>query len=549
MHSQGEPSSSQEINTVIVGNGPSALILSFILHGNIPYYNPSNAHPDPILHQKLRNRQCLLDVDVTDLTTHFTASRLSYSTQALPVNVLLDTLLRPLADTNPDQYQSCVEWRHEPEKRVPHLVLGNASKPGGQWADNPIPGSCDIGALSYAEMLSLPGYSLSERRSKSHETCAEDLARPSRREVAEYLAIYPEMVGISDSIHTNTKVEGISRIPTGFGIRSHNIRCKHLVLASGTFSNLIPARPLLQPLLNLPSEYCSAEHPLLVIGSGFTAADVILSASPRQRILHIFKWAPDEHPSPLRACHPRAYPEYAGVYRRMKLAVKACSGLQGSVSPLRRKKSDPFERTNGQALYEGLPNTYITDVKMREKSAIVTLRQSDGQYIEREIGAMQYVIGRRGSLDFIDHDMRCDILGSEATNEDFPVTGKTLRSKAEESLEVASDVFIIGSLTGDSLIRFAFGGCVSAAREIIRRTTHEDEPAAEISQTHKESGQATETRPRTHEKAETTDYTLTNGHADLGREVKPRSMSIDMVMKRCEIWHESGWWSGGCIIS
>lgn len=549
MPSQGEPLIPQEINTVIVGNGPSALILSFILHGNIPYYNPTNAHPDPILHQKLRNRQCLLNVDVADLTTHFTASRLSYSTQALPVNVLLDTLLRPLADTNFDQYQSCVEWRHEPEKRVPHLVLGNASKPGGQWADNPIPGSWDIGALSYAEMLSLPGYSLNEHRRKSHGTCAEDLARPSRREVAEYLAVYPEMVGISDSIYTNTKVEGISHNSTGFGFASHDIRCKHLVLASGTFSNLIPARPLLQPLLSLPSACCSNEHPLLVIGSGFTAADVILSASPGQRILHIFKWAPDEHPSPLRACHPRAYPEYASVYRRMKLAVKACSGLQDALSPFRRTKSDPFERTNGQALYEGLPNTYITDVKMRDKSAIVTLRQSDGQCIEREIGAMQYVIGRRGSLDFMDQDMRRDILGPEAINGDFPVTGKTLRRKAEESLEVAPHVFIIGSLTGDSLIRFAFGGCVSTAREIIGRTMHEDEPTEKVIQTHKLPAHATDTHVKTNDKAGITDYTLTNGHTNLGHRVKPPSMSIDIVMKRCESWHESGWWSGGCIIS
>ena len=549
MPSQDEASLTQEINTVVVGNGPSALILSYILHGNIPYYNSTKAHPDPILHQKLCNRQCLLDVDIADLTTHFTASRLSYSTQALPVNVLLDTLLRPLADTNPDQYHSCVEWRHEPKKRVSHLVLGNASKPGGQWADNPVPGSWDIGALSYAEMLSLPGYSLTEHRRKSNVACAEGFARPSRREVAEYLAIYPEMVGISDSIHTNTNVEGISRIPMGFRIASHNIRCKHLVLASGTFSNLIPARPLLQPLLSLPSACRSTEHPLLVIGSGFSAADVILSASSDQRILHIFKWAPDEHPSPLRACHPRAYPEYAGVYRRMKLAAKACSGLQESVSPFRRKKSDPFERTNGQALYEGLPNTYITDVKMREKSAIITLRQSDGQCVEREIGAMQYVIGRRGSLDFIDHDMRCDILGSEAVNADLPVTGKTLRSKAEESLEVAPNVFIVGSLTGDSLIRFAFGGCVSAAREITRRTMQADEPTAGTIRTHKELAQPTDTQARTNQKVENSDYSLTNGHVDLGRAAKPRSLSIDIVMKRCEIWHESGWWSGGCIVS
>ena len=458
-----------EIDTVIVGNGPSALILSFILHGNIPYYDPDNAHPDPILHQKLLKLPSLLDLDVDFLTAHFTASRLSYSTQALPINVLFDTLIRPLADTNPGQYRSCVTWRHEPEKSVAHLVLGNTSSAGGQWADNPIAGSWDIGALSYAEMLSLPGYSLIEHRQKNDGECAEKYDRPSRREVAEYLAVYPEIVGISGSIHTNCQVDGISRIPTGFYIASHGIRCKILVLASGTFSQLIPARPLLQPLLNLPPACCSSRPPLLVIGSGFTAADVVLSSAPGNRILHIFKWAPDEHPSPLRACHPRAYPEYASVYRKMKLAAKACSEARESVPRARGKKSDPIEYANGQELYEGLPNTYITEIMMRDKSATIILRQSDGRCIEREVSAMQYVIGRRGSLDFMDYDLLGEILGSKNFVEGAIISGKTLRGRAENSLELATNVFLIGSLTGDSLIRFAFGGCVFAAGEIIRQ--------------------------------------------------------------------------------
>ena len=451
-----------EIDTVIIGNGPSALILSFILHGNIPYYDPDHAHPDPILHQKLLKLPSLLDLDVGDLTAHFAASRLSYSTQALPVNVLLDTLIRPLADTKPDQYQSCVTWCREPEKNVAHVVLGNTSRAGGQWADNPIAGSGDIGALSYAEMLSLPAYSWMEHRRRRNGECAEKFDRPNRREVAEYLAIYPEMVGISDSIHTNVQADGVCRIPTGFYVASHGIRCKHLVLASGTFSQLIPARPLLQPLLSLNPACCSSRPPLLVIGSGFTAADVILSCAPGHRILHIFKWAPDEHPSPLRACHPRAYPEYASVYRKMKLAANAGSGARERM----RRKSTSIEHDNGQELYEGLPNTYVTDVIMRDKSAIITLKQSDGQCIEREVSAMQYVIGRRGSLDFMDHDLLGEITGSV---ERAIISGKTLRGRAEDSLELAANVFVIGSLTGDSLIRFAFGGCVFAAGEIIRR--------------------------------------------------------------------------------
>src|SRR5581483_857929 len=47
------------------------------------------------------------------------------------------------------------------------------------------------------------------------------------------------------------------------------------------------------------------------------------------------------------------------------------------------------------------------------------------------------------------------------------ISGKTLRVKVMEDLEVARNVFVIGSLTGDSLIRFAYGGCIYAASKLI----------------------------------------------------------------------------------
>ena len=457
----------RDVDIVIVGNGPSALILSFILHGNIPYYNFAHPHPDPILHQKLQASPCLLDIDVNELTAHFAASRISYSTQALPANVLLDTLLRPLADTDPGGYESCVEWRHEPQKSVQHLVFGNTVSAGGQWADNPVTASSDIGALSYTEMLSLPRYSLPEHIREYDGMISEEFDRPSRRVVAEYLQTYPKKVGIEDSIHNNTHVEGISRSTGGFYIKSHNIRCKQLVLASGTFSELIPARPLLQPLLSMPSSFSLNEFPRLVVGSGFTAADVILSTPVDRKILHIFKWMPDEHPSPLRACHPRAYPEYASIYKHMKIAAKkhlSPSEVQ-SPTPL---KDDPI--TSYQiSRYEGLPNTYIKDVSVHGESATITLEGSDGQIFEREISHMQYVIGRRGSLGYLSEDLLSELLPDGKALRMTPIDGKILRAVAQENFEVASNLFVIGSLTGDSLIRFAFGGCVYAAREIMQR--------------------------------------------------------------------------------
>lgn len=538
-------------DTLIVGNGPSALILSFILHGNIPYYTPSSPHPDPILHKKLSQSPCLLDIDLDDLTAHFAASRLSYSTQALPVNVLLDTLIRPLADTSPEEYPTSLEWRLEAEKKVPHLVLGNTAQVGGQWADNPVSASWDIGALSYAEMLSLPGYTFEEHYRNTRSASVPDFHRPTRREVAEYLATYPKEVGIQDSVYTHAEVGNIRRTNHGFYVGSHNITCRHLVLASGIFSKLIPPRPSLRPLYALPKPNASSDAPLLVVGSGFTAADVIISTPANRKIIHIFKWDPENRPSPLRACHPRAYPEYASVYRRMKLAAKEVVGCKGTGSPLRIRKSNPFfAERNWDDVYEGLPNTYIKDVAVVDDMALLSLETGDGMMLRREISNMEYVIGRRGSLNYLDNNLAKNVLGALDGTE-YPqtaISGCTLRSKTERSLELTPDVFAIGSLTGDSLIRFAYGGCVFAAREIIRRM----EACAFISSKLVHSPFEAFTIPTVPIEdppgSAHVDFVSTNGHSDLHLDRAIRSLSKDRDSSTCELWRESGWWAGGCTL-
>ena len=469
-------SPAKHFDTVIINNGPSALILSFILHGNVPYYNINNPHPDPILHAKLLKSPCLLNIDVLNLTSHFGASRISYSTQALPINVLLDTLIRPLADTEPGTHLSCVEWRHEPERAVSQMVIGDTAQAGGQWADNPVAASMDIGALSYAEMLSLPKYSIADHYRVTMIDPPEEFHRPPRKEVADYLAAYPAAVGIKKALSLSRTVGDITRSMNGFHVRSHNIYCRHLVLASGVFSCLIPARPALQPLLYLPKVPPLCEIPLLVVGSGFTAADIIITNLPQRKILHIFKWAPEEHPSPLRACHPHAYPEYAGVYQRMKLSAATALGNQDIMSPLKKHKSNPFfDPANWDNGYEGTPNTYIKCVSTCGSKGIVALEDSHGSIVEREVSNLEYVIGRRGSLNFLGNGLRLEVLGSDIGDKDTAglISGHSLRSKVEENIEVAPDIFAIGSLTGDSLIRYAYGGCVYAAREILQRNESE----------------------------------------------------------------------------
>ncbi len=464
------------------GNGPSALILSYILHGNIPSYDESSPHPDYILHDKLHGcHNDLLDFDVDALTDHFAASRFSYSTQALPVNVLLDTLVRPLGETDDAQKKTCVKWRYDPSRAVEHVLIGNTESAGGQWVDNPVHASWDIGTLSYAGMLSLPGYSFDEHYKRRNGRSSPVYLRPSRREVADYLAAYPEQVGIAKYIHNGQHIAQVSRRDEGgFYIGSHDILCKTLVLASGIFDTLIPPPAMLDPLIGLDhnvaassSSNSSSPDPILVVGSGFSAADVIISTPSNQKIIHVYKWAPTTSPSPLRACHQQAYPEYAGVYRRMKLAAISTPQPKDRRPRPRnlRSHSDFDVSRDWKATYEGLPNAEILDVKLTDEGlALVTFTCKDGDErssFQRQINSLAYVVGRRGSLDYLSTDLRAEFLAGDCGG---MISGQTLREQANEDLEIAPHVFVIGSLTGDSLIRFAYGGCAYAAGKIMKRS-------------------------------------------------------------------------------
>ena len=510
--------------------------MSYILHGHVPYY--IGGHHDSILHSKLSDEPNLLRL-TPDLYAHFLSS-LRYSTQALPVNTLLDTLIRPNADTelNPE---SCIEWRYEPGRAISHVAIGNTAQAGGQWADNPVSASADIAALSYAEQLSLPGYSYADHIATKKEQDQCDFVRPSRTEFADYLGAYPDAVGIAQSVYTGLKVQDVYRTAKGFFIGSLGIRCKHLVLASGTFTVNIPPPPLLAPIVQLDSQ----QPPLLVIGSGFSAADIIISTPPTRRIIHIYKWSPEKRPSPLRGCHSSAYPEYALVYRQMKLAAVALKKSRTVKSSSLRRQSTPFLQKRDWNLYEGLPNAEIIDVSQPEPTgtARMTLRLASGEQVAREVGGLQYVVGRRGTLDFLSPALRTEILRS--ATEVLPletqvlISGRTLRSKAESSLEVAKNVFITGSLTGDSLIRHAVGGCVFAAGRILGAISTTYSPDSTPSRSASASASDSEELDNT-EAGISTPSDATNGHSDLHLDRRKLFRGVETSRAKGREWVDSG---------
>ncbi|EEH50470.1 uncharacterized protein PADG_06549 [Paracoccidioides brasiliensis Pb18] len=442
------------VDVVIVGNGPAAIILSYILHGHVPFYNPQKPHPDPLLHAKLKQNPQLLHLDIEHLTSHLGASRFSYSTQALPINVLLVALIRPNGDDD-EGTETSLQWRYMPEMATSHLVFGDVDQPGGQWTGCPEGTTPDVRSLSYAGMLSLPGYSFSEHHEQVHGCPLPPFTRPSRQAVAEYLAAYSISVGISGSIRCNEEIQGIVRTENAFYIGSHNITCNKLILASYCH--------VLSPVLSRPA-------PLLVVGSGFSAADVIISSHPNQKLLHVFQWEPDTNPSPLRSCHQQAYPEYAAIYRLMKREFGRLNQNGSSRFPkLAGGTSIPFlEGRNLEDDYEGIPNTIITDVVLDYETALVTFRCQAGITFSRKVSGLAYVVGRQSTLSYLSNNLLAEIFGKQSLKECERISRKRMRARALEGLEVTNNVFIIGSLTGDSLIRFAYGGCIYAAGRLIQ---------------------------------------------------------------------------------
>ena len=321
-------------------------------------------------------------------------------------------------------------------------------------------------------MLSLPGYTFFDHYHKLYKDDMPVFTRPTRRDVSSYYAQYPKETGILSSTGLGRYVYQVERTGDfGFLVRvlhssenvgqlqtpmSYPIRCKHVVLASGIFTRLLSPPP---PLQQIPEYVASEAHnsnssaPILVVGSGFTAADILLSARPNQKIIHIYKWDRTGS-SPLKGCHPSAYPEYAMVYRKMKLAVINSATINPTVSE--------------QPLYEGLPNAEVISVTPNPcapDSFEVTFKLPEcSTPVTRQVRCLAYFVGRRGDLSYLSPQIQAELGISHMAGY---ISGDTLRARVAADAQVTKGIFAIGSLTGDSLVKFGFGGGTYAAGRIL----------------------------------------------------------------------------------
>jgi len=217
-----------------------------------------------------------------------------------------------------------------------------------------------------------------------------------------------------------------------------------------------------------------------------------------------------------------------------------------------RRKSNPFfSYRDWESIYEGLPNAEILEVTRHTDKSIVKIRLESGDIIERAVGHLEYVVGRRGSLSYLDPELRNEVLGdgpldmpTDRDNSSTLISGRTLRAEAEADLEVAPNVFITGSLAGDSLVRHAVGGCVYVAGLVL-------DPARQSTGKTSPDGASTPAclSPSASSTGSPTIRANGTAHQDLHLNRRKVTRAIDIASTENRIWEDSGWWGSGWRIT
>ncbi|GFR83399.1 oxidative stress-induced growth inhibitor 2 [Elysia marginata] len=198
----------QHYEVVIIGNGPSAIALSFMLSGYRPYYNGA-----PLSNEYLLQR--LQDAGTVSLFEQ----DLRYLSEGLegrsnnPVALLFDHLFHPDADLGVD-VPSALDWKYDSQHYIPHVVLGK-TKPGGTWQK--IDGT--MHTISQSSWMELPNvvfkdWLVSPDRTKSYSWREHNpvAGRATIADVKDYYTDYIKSQGLAKNFkdfHTVTSVQQV----------------------------------------------------------------------------------------------------------------------------------------------------------------------------------------------------------------------------------------------------------------------------------------------------------------------------------------------------
>ncbi|XP_041453968.1 oxidative stress-induced growth inhibitor 1-like [Lytechinus variegatus] len=466
---------------LVIGNGPSGICLSYILSGNWPYFT-GEPHPNPILQLKLEGNehQSILECELDNLSEGLEGR--SHN----PVALLFDTLSRPGADLGEDE-KSRLEWRHQQTNAVDHIVLGTG-KPGGSWWEM----DDSVLTLSLGAWMEMPDMSFDEWAAEYREIHKDTMVvnnqqRATLSEVAHYYQDYVKTKKLDDNFVPYTKVLSIRRLKGRRVINDESgepeIRCQRCCKLEGEnlfevkgehidphcgcrqqFTVLSPNVVLATGMMGKPNrlnvpgdefryvrydlkylesaiqegELSCQSYPVLVIGSGLSAADAILMArNAGVPVVHVFRRSPWDSAISLSKLPKVVYPEYYRVLQMMRGELK-----EEGYTPFPKHQVLDFSR-------DFLVTISGSDVTQHVAVSMVTVL----------IGAkpdLSFLPGGGVSLGEESSDINCK-------NNPVSVDPITMETEAEPGL------YAMGPLVGDTFVRFASGGALAIASHLVKK--------------------------------------------------------------------------------
>lgn len=455
-----EVDGTKDYDVVIVGNGPSAIILSFLLSGHWPYYNGKPVD-DPVLAERLKYMSQSKSLVLQDLDW---LSEGLYDSRTLnPVSILFDHLFHPNADMLTND-ESLIEWKYSPENEVRHLVLG-LGQPGGSWHHMT---NTQL-TVSLVKWLELPGYTFREWY-KENELKVVNLPKvnhvsgvhPGRTNalyVGLYYADYVKQMGLSSNFINNVRVTNVYQcggnssqwIVEGIqygeelSAETFSIKSDNVALACGAFN--IPRK------LSIPGEDYSFVHhklpdpesfrhhkcPVLVVGCGLVALDTVLSLMAEKiQVIHVFRRSAKD-PELIINQLSSAYADY------LKL------------KPLIQNKSPANE------YYIPFPQHVLAEI-LPNKNVVI-------EHVNRKVRFKMHVskaiinIGLLPDLSFLKDstELREDPLDQfHIKNNPLDIDLYTHECRTRPGL------YALGPLVGDNFIRFISGGALAVTHGLFR---------------------------------------------------------------------------------
>lgn len=511
---------SERKEVVIIGNGPSAITLSYFLAGNWPVYpgEGHRIHPNEYLHKRLSEENLRIDETKEILEpgrVSLVQQDLAYLCNGLegrsinPVSVLMDTLQHPDADFGCEA-ESCLEWKSVPHREVDHVVLGQGS-PGGTW--NRMEDCDDTLTVSVASWMSLPDLPFNEWNNSNNNVTATKEGRRGSGEgrrgsrvglgnVSRYYREYVKLKGLEKYFEDNSLVTKLSYDEhaslwqvSGWKESSgpFDYFTPRVVLATGNSDSPnrldIPGEDLpfvfhsINDLEHILSQFkprrrsttsgvrSPRDQPrILIVGAGLTAADAIITCQNHGiEVVHAFRKHPDDPSLIFNQLPENMYPEYHEIHSQMK-----------DINPI--SNNNKKECTSG---YKAFPMHSVVEIRKKKevvlKNLITSVHESDSKKlphspsinISLKVSHVLVLIGKRADLSFIK---------SPAIKEHLPLFPDEPLNPRNNPIRIDPfthecissphpGLFAMGPLVGDNFVRFLQGAALAICNHFWKTGT------------------------------------------------------------------------------